>query len=294
VQVRGSRITHSSTPVTFSSMTAAAVCCTLILLCPASFSSDIGSPRGKVALVAPLYIANDRFTSKLALMNKTDDAVAVFVTLDSLEGEETARRPTTLAPHSSISMDVGSIPMTEHRFAALGSISISVASPVEKALAGQVTIASRAGIPKIQIEEDLQPVDAYPVPLHVGFVPASFSVPVLAIHSLDQLPQRISVVCSDSRGGSYESQVVLPGHMTFLVNACISEKSERRTYEQVLSGDTGPRMGHMTIKIKATDLQRAISVWGFATATIGAELGLQATSIEFVEWDPSIEFLLWE
>ena len=243
-------------------------------------------------MVAPLYIANDRFTSVLALTNKTDNMVEAFVTFESLEGEETARRPTTLAPRSSISVDVDSVPMTQHRFAALGSISILMASPVEKALIGHVTIVPRSGMEKINVEEDLQPVDAYLSPLRVGFVRASFSVPVLAIHSLSQLSQRILVICSDSANRSYESQLLLQAHMTLLLNACIRGRSEGRTYEQLLNGDTGPMRGGMTIKIKTESPQGAISIWAFAAANVRENPVPQLVGIEFAEWDPGLEFLL--
>ena len=269
-----------------------AAACYLFLLCPISSSSDVASSGIKVALVAPLYIANHSFSSILSLTNKADSTIAFFVTFDSLEGEETARSPTTLPPHSSITIDVDSVPKNQRLFAGLGSISILAASPAEEALAGRVTITSRAGMGKIHIEEDLQPVNERPGPLRVGFVSAPFSVPVLAVRSLSQLSQRMSIICSDSAGGSYESQLLLPAHTTFLLNACIRGKEESRTYRQLLSGDTGPMRGDATIEIKTADPQGAISVWGFAAANTGAESAPRVIGIEFTEWDTGLEFLL--
>jgi len=280
VSVRHCRI--NTTGMTFLHITAA-ICCTCAFFCPTSFSSDAASSGSRVVLVAPLYVSNDRFSSMLALANKTDNTVEVFVAFHSLEGDETARRPTTLAPHSSMSMDVDSVPMTQHRFATLGSISILMASPVGKALIGKLTIASRAGTGKIHIEEELQPVEVNSGPLRVGSVPASLSVPVLAIRSLNQLSQRISVICSDNAGMSYESHLLVPAHMTLLLNACIRGRSESRTYEQLLNGDTGPTRGDMTIKIKTADPQWTIAVWGFAAANVGVDSGLQLVGIEFAD-----------
>ena len=128
--------------------------------------------------------------------------------------------------------------------------------------------------------------------LQVGFVPKSFSIPVVAIHSMSQLPQRISIVCSESGGSRYDSQLVLPARMTFLVNACISQRAESRTYEQLLNGDTDLNKEDSITKIKVADAQAgSVSVWGFAVART-AESNLQLVGIEFAEWDPIAEFLL--
>jgi|HubBroStandDraft_2_1064218.scaffolds.fasta_scaffold01628_3 hypothetical protein len=283
-------ITQTATLSTSAMSVRVAIYCTLFLLCRTSFSSDIAHSADRVTLVAPLYITNDHFMSQVTLTNTGDGTVETLVIFDSLEGEEVARKSMALPARSSMSIDLDSVPMTQHRFAPLGSISISAASPSENDLIGRVSIVSRTGTD--HIEETLQPADEKLRSLQVGFVPASFSVPLLAIHSMSELPQRISVICFESRRGSYESQLVLPGRMTFLVNACVSERSESRTYEQLLSGDAGAKKGDMTIKIKAADVQGAFSVWGFATASKGAELGPQIVGIEFVEWDPGIEFLL--
>jgi hypothetical protein len=273
-------------------MRAAATFFTLFVLCATSFSSEFGSPTGKTAFVAPLYITNDRFDSVLALTNEADNTVDVIVALHSLEGEEIGRSPARVAPRSSISVDVDSIPARQHRFPALGSILISVASPVEIPLIGNVTIRPRTGNEQIQVEEGLQDVDAYRGPLSVGFGPASYSVPVLAIKNLRQTPEPISLVCFDSKRGNYESHLMLPAQTTLLLNACTRGRHESRTYEQLLSGDTGPTGGDIIIKIRTGRADGKVAVWGFVTANTGEGLALQIAGIDFVEWDPSFEFLL--
>lgn len=261
----------------------AAVCHGIICLCPNLLSSDVATSRSNVALIAPLYVSNEHFFSTLTLTNKTDSIIGASVIFDSLEGEEIARRSIALAPRSSLSIRLDSISMSRHRFPALGSISVfSTRAPVE-ALSGRVTITSRTEGRKVQVEEDLQPVNPYPGPLHVGLVPASFSVPLLAIHSLGELSQRISVICFDRTDKSFESQLLLPPHMTLLLNACIRGRSESRSYEQLLRGDTGPMGGGMTVKVTTTDPKGAISVWGFAAASNGEDSGPQLVGIEFAE-----------
>lgn len=278
--------------MTLLSKMVGAVCQSLISILLNSFSSDVANPRSRADLVAPLYISNDHFSSTLELASKADTAIEAFVTFDSLEGEEIARRPITLSPRSSIRIDVDDVPMARHRFPALGSLSISVlGASTDKALIGRVAIVSRVGRGKVHVEEDLQSSYAYSSPLRVGFVPTSFSIPVLAIHSSSQLPQDISVVCSDGAGVNYESQFLLPAHLTLLINACVHRRTETRTYQQLLSGDTGPMRPEATIRVKTAGLQSATSVWGFAASSSGAASAPQILGIEFTELDPGGEFL---
>jgi hypothetical protein len=270
----------------------AAICCTLVLFCQHSFSADIASSTAKVMLVAPLYITNNHFTSQLTLTNKGDHTTDALVTFDSLEGESFARTTLTVPARSSTTVDVSAPDMTMHRFAGLGSISVSGTAQTMEAITGYVAIASREAKEEFHVEEALQRSDGNLRPLQVGFVPAAFSVPLLAVHSLSDRPLPVSIACSDSKGGSYESQLSLPGRMTFLISACISTRTESRTYEQLLSGDTGPTRADSTIKIKLADAQAgAVSVWGFAVAKT-ADSTLQLVDIEFTEWDPVAEFLL--
>lgn len=254
----------------------------LIFLCPDAFSSDLPPSRSGVVLIAPLYISNDQISSALDLCNGTDSRIEANVILDSLEGEEIARTTVTLAPRSTVHMDVGSIPMVRHRFPDLGSLSVAALALTDKAFTGELAIMSRAEAGKVNLVEHLQPLpDRYPGSFQVGVVPKSFSAPVIAVHSLSSLPQGISVTCSDDLGASYESQFRLPAHLTLLVNACVRGKSENRTYRELLSGDTGPMRPKSIIRIGA---EEGISVWGFAVSSSGAPAGLRVQGIEFKKW----------
>lgn len=254
----------------------------LIFLCPDAFSSDLPPSRSGVVLIAPLYISNDQISSALDLCNGTDSRIEANVILDSLEGEEIARTTVTLAPRSTVHMDVGSIPMVRHRFPDLGSLSVAALALTDKAFTGELAIMSRAEAGKVNLVEHLQPLpDRYPGSFQVGVVPKSFSAPVIAVHSLSSLPQGISVTCSDDLGASYESQFRLPAHLTLLVNACVRGKSENRTYRELLSGDTGPMRPKSIIRIGA---EEGISVWGFAVSSSGTPAGLRVQGIEFKKW----------
>ena len=259
----------------------AAIFRSLALFCGTPSISDLYGVTSNVALVAPLYITNDRFCSTLTLMNKSHDALEVVITFDSLEGEETARKRAYLQPHSSVRVELDSVLMAPHRFPELGSISVISGSSGEGSLTGRVTIESRDKMEKAHVEEILQGPNQYLGALHVGYVSGSVSIPVLAIHNPDVLLRRISVVCSDGAGERYDSEFALPAHTTFLINACIRRRSESRTYRELLTGEIGPLKKNMTILIKTEDQESGVSVWGFSTSKVATNLGLEITGIEF-------------
>jgi hypothetical protein len=253
-----------------------ALFCTTTLLC--SGLSAAGSPQSKneVRLVAPLYITSTDFMSVLTIRSD-DSTVRVLVRFDSLEGQEVGRRLVGLGPRSSADIDIDDVEMVEHRFPELGSISLWPMQAGTIAVTGYVKIASRKREGEMFVEENLQIEDDMLRPIHIAFVPSSLSVPVLAIHSLSKQPQNVSINCSDGEGLAYQSDMILPPGMTFLVNACTSRKSESRTYEQLLQGDSGEPKKAMNIQVRGGE----IAVWGFATKGATALSKPQISSIEF-------------
>lgn len=243
-------------------------------------------------LVAPLFITNAEFRSVLAIKNSADRPVRVLASFDSLEGEEVGQRLLDLGPSSTATIDVDSIEMVSHRFAAVGSVSIRTRTGRADGISAWLTIASRNSNGRLSMAEDFQIVDDKPRPVQVASIPAPFSVPVLAVHSLSTLPQSISVACSDAEGQSYQSQMTLPPGMTFLVNACISGKSEGRTYEDILRGDGVRTKGDMNIQIKGGEMQVGVAVWGFSSASEQAGSKLQIAGIEFRKWTPPTAVLV--
>jgi hypothetical protein len=263
--------------------------CSLILVCGRLFSSEVPGDAHTLILVAPLYITDEQFASEIVITNTSDSSVHLLARLDSLEGEEVGQKQIALRAKSTVTINVDSIDMTEHRFPTLGTISIATTFSRIDTINAYLAIESRTASEGLHIKENFQAVEQKPRPHQVAFVPPSFSVPVLAVHNLSELPERVSIACSDTEGGSYESQLPLAAHMTFLVNACINGKSESRTYQQLLRGDIGPTKEAMTVHIKIPEGDGGFSAWGFAVAKPARGSKSQVTSIEFVGWNPPID-----
>jgi hypothetical protein len=265
-------------------MRASLLCSSIVLLYVASFASgSLGA-----TLVAPVYIEDERCTSSVSLANTSQMVLDPVIVFNSLEGQESARKKITLDPLSRVTVNVGDIPMGQRRFGTLGSISVMNISARD--LTATLTIRCSGGNDHLLMEE-LQPL-LPGATLQAGFLPELFSAPVIAIHSVGQFQQRISVQCIEENKRSYESQFTLPAGMTFLLNACITRQAESRTYAQLLTGSLGRELGDSTIKVKVLEPQNgAVSVWGFAV-TKDSNLGLQLIPIEFTEWNSAIEFLL--
>jgi len=219
-------------------------------------------------LVVPLYITNAQCTSLLTIVNTGSAPIDAVVTFWGLEGAAVGAKALSLAPRSSTTVDVGDVEMVEHRFPALGSISILLPSPRADVVEGYLTITSREPGNPFSVRESLQTTTSGGR-LRVASVPDTFSVPVIAVHSLSDSPQTILLGCTDGRGQRYETRTALPAHTTFLLNVCIARRTEGRTYDQLLRGDAGLSKGAMRVEVKTEDGQGGISLWGFVRSVAG-------------------------
>ena len=246
----------------------------------ASLQPYFGSGPVRVAsLTAPFYVNNAEFKSVLFVRNDTASSVDMRVTFESLEAEKIGQKAVELDPYAGISIDVDSVEMAPHRFAALGSITLMPEGTTSFGITAHVTITSRNPGNAISLEEKLQHENQNTV--QVGSLPSSFSVPVLAIHSTSRLPERILVDCTGAHGESFESQMTLPPGMTFLVNGCIGHRSEGHTYEDILRGNGGRTKGPMEIQVKSDQGSGGVVVWGFASTSETARSSFQTIGIEF-------------
>jgi hypothetical protein len=204
----------------------------------------------------------------------------LFVTFESLEAEHIGQRSVEIGPDATITLDVDGVEMASHRFGALGSITLTPNRTISHGIAAYLIIRSRNQDNEISMEERLQRVKDQNA-IQVASVPASFSVPVLAVHSTNSLPETVLVDCIDAHGESFQSQMTLPPGMTFLVNACIGHRSEGRTYEDILQGNGGETKGPMKIQVKSDQGPGGVVVWGFASTRETTLSPSQTRGIEF-------------
>lgn len=263
----------------------------VVLLCLSDPAPVISQISAGPDLVAPLFITNAEFTSVLVIRNTTDNPINVLVTFDSLAGEQVGHRRVDVSPRSNVGINVDDVEMTKHEFTELGSIALSVTKASVDGVSGYVKIASRNRDVGVSVEEPFQVVGDNLRRPQVAFVRNPLSVPVVAVHSLSALPQSVSITCSDAKGRIYRSEVTLPARMTFLLNACISHKSEGRTYEQLLRGDRGSIKGALDIQIKGGETNGGIALWAFASVATQGGLTFQIAAIEFAEWVPPLGVL---
>ena len=234
------------------------------------------------ALIGPLYITNAEFTSVLTLRNRSANIVTLALALKSLEAEDIGGSSISVPSHSELSVQVDEIETKPHLFSTLGSIHLSTSLGSLSTLVAYITIMPRSNNSGPSLREDLQPTGQLSSVL-TGFVPASFSVPIIAVHSLSERSQQLLIECLVADGGSYESEISLPAGMTLLVNACVSRRSESRSYMQLLAGEGGLAMPATTVHIKSDVQGPRISAWGFATAVCDRKCNPQFTGIDFAQ-----------
>lgn len=232
-----------------------------------------------LTLIAPFGIASPQFSSDISLVNKGRTPALIVAEFDSLVGERVGSKVVLLEPRASTTIDLDSLYSAGHPFGTLGPIKIFVNSARPVAIEGIARIFSRSD-GKLRMEERLQPLrEKNGSPLK-AFIPQSFSVPVLVVHNLADLPQGVVVSCHDGLGETFESEFLLPAHMTFLVNACIRQRNEARSYGQLLTGDSGAAKPAANVEV-STQNKGKIAIWGFVNQLLSRpEIG-QMRPVEF-------------
>jgi len=131
-----------------------------------------GPPSSRtVELVAPLFITDADFMSLLTIRNNASSPTDICLRFHSLEGEEVGHRLLHIEGNSGISIDLDGVDMVSHRFAALGSISLSASNSRIDGISAHVTIASRNIDDRISVDENFRATDARLHCLEAAFVP---------------------------------------------------------------------------------------------------------------------------
>jgi hypothetical protein len=238
-----------------------------LTILPASCQIDskpVNSKTATATLVAPFSISNAQFTSSISLTNHSSKRLTVVVQLLSLLGEDVGHTTLSIDRHAMATISRDSLYSRGREFGTLGPIVVSVEKGCRLCVRGEVTIAARQSS-RVNLNEPFQlQSDLSSTTLKTTVLP-SLSVPVLAVMNLAPVPQRVSLECTEGGGEHYESDFSLPAKLTFLVNACIKNKSQSHRYDKVLNGDSGPTRKAESIQVMG-QIPASLCVWGFAAS----------------------------
>jgi len=175
----------------------------------------------QMPMVIPLFIQNQDFSSTLVLTNSADQSTYADVILMGTDGREITRRRVEFTAHSQRNIDIAPLLQSVLSGSTTGSISIMQSPELLGAvILGQLSMTHRGTHDSTYIDEEVAMPTTMGSQLLRGVADAGSGSPLLAITSLSETGQRVTIRCFPSKGESRSKSVdLLPGE-TLLTEAC--------------------------------------------------------------------------
>jgi hypothetical protein len=217
---------------------------------------------GPAFLVAPFGITDTSYESVIFLNNNSSKAERIRIAFNSLLGEEVGSKELHIEARGSSSLSLDTLYSPGHHFGTVGSIIIYAGTELQDT-AGFLTISQR-GTRKPLLREVFQPSLAFVQSTLRARVAGTFSSPILAVHSLSTMPQRIGIRCLDQGGEVGISYFELPPRMTILFSACVPDAIRKPRYDDVLSGRVSGSPNDKFVDL-TVGTPGSVAVWGFSS-----------------------------
>jgi hypothetical protein len=218
-------------------------------------------------LVAPLFIADRHFSSTLVLVNPIFKPTFADVVLRGLDGKEIARQRVEFLAVSQQRVDIGDLLLKAGSRATTGSITV-MQSPDLKAPAilAQLTMTySGSRVPNFIDEEIAMPSPSSSQILR-SLADRSDGSPVVAVTSLAETVQKVTVQCLEDSGRRFSKLIQLLAGETLLTEACTQRTVHGGDLEAAWSEESEEsRKSHVTgIAITSDGMPGSFAAFGLA------------------------------
>jgi hypothetical protein len=191
------------------------------------------TPMMPMPLVAPLFIANEEFTSTLVLVNSSGLSTYADVTLRDRNGTNLAQQHVTFAPYSQQQVDLGALLMSKGVGRAMGSVVVMPSADLKgPAILGALSITYLKSPEGDFIDQELAMPRTDDSQVLRGVADAGEGSPLVAVTSLADTQQHVTVQCLNSNGFALPKNITVPAGATVLIDACTG-----RTLEGENSGE---------------------------------------------------------
>jgi hypothetical protein len=176
--------------------------------------------------VAPLFLEGNGFSSTLVLINNSLAYTYADITVRGLDGNTLVSRRVNFDPHSELRISLANL--LQNSAATAGSILVMQSSALAgPSIAGAVSMTfSGSGTPNY-VDEELSMPDEKGSESLEGVVDRANGPPVLAISSLAESTQNVTVECFGEKGTvAVAQQLALGAGHTAIINACSGPEHE--------------------------------------------------------------------
>ena len=220
---------------------------------PSSAQVDSATP---ISLVAPLFIADQEFTSTLTLLNASGIATYADVILRAPDGSQITRARVNFPPHSHQRIDVGTLLASAASLFTTGSIVVMPDPGLRgPAIGASLSLTFVGSLQPNYIDEDMEISDVGGSQILRAVTDSGDDSPILALTSLSTSAQHITIGCNGASGPNFSKSVVLQTGESLVTAACsnsevvdtvlhsVSSNSQDNPSDAVgiaLSSDGGP------------------------------------------------------
>lgn len=224
------------------------------------------APSVSMPMVAPVFLEDAEFTSTVTLVNDAiQDFSARVLVLDS-HGVVAAQKEFLLPGHTNLPIRIHDL-LEESGSSAVttGSVIVFPQPAPGMPIGGQLSITTRAGAIPSYIEEELLMPDEKTSP--GMFRTAALAVkgsPIVALKSLAQTAQTITLECFSEKAAPTKGTVQLAAGESVLVAACDVSQTGRAAITEAMSGHPALDRGAVGVAITTTAPAGDLIGYGFA------------------------------
>lgn len=252
---------------------------------PATLVHANGTDSAKIGLpfTIPFFIENPDFTNTLVLVNGISKYTYADVIVRSLEGQEVVRKRITFSPHSQVQIQLADLLNSAERPVSAGSIVILQNTMIQSsAVLGALEITYRGSShPSFLTEEVAMPNPEGSSVLR-GVTDSSDGTPLLALASLSDASQEITVQCQQ-KNGTIGSQVIkLPASATILTRACTNLSAAHSTdLSSLLEAPKSSNQESTGIELISDSLPGSFAVFGLSSHSNNG--GVFYSTVDFID-----------
>ncbi len=212
-------------------------------------------------MVAPLFLENPQLSSMLTLVNSATISESADVVLLDPDGHQIVKRTITLGPHSEAEVSVREMLDAARSAVTMGSIEVT-ASDENMAIAAQLSISGQSPARRVHFEEELVMPMLQQSKISRAAVVSVVGLPVLALRSLSNATQKVTVQCLDEHDGVVEGVVdVAPGALV-LWRACVADGTIAQPSWNVFDSDQSIGRRSIGLSVTTTGTADGLAVYG--------------------------------
>jgi hypothetical protein len=179
------------------------------------------APMGEMPLVAPLFIQDGNFSSRLVLVNDANRATFADVTLRALDGKELARERVQFSPHSQRQVEIGALLAAAGASATSGSIVITPSGDLKgPAILSALSLTYQGSREPNYIDEETSMPSPEGSQTLQAVSDEGEGSPVIAITSLTGSKQHVTIKCLAGGKQNVSKTVELGAGETLITEAC--------------------------------------------------------------------------